>query len=156
MIRAIIILILGALMALMVYAGQMPAPQPTTSAPAIGRRIYQSFNSGYAFSYRVVDAAAPVRPCQNLPYALALFPHASRLLLSITDASGQMVAGARVRYRFVGPGRHFLEVGGFPLVDGYAAGVHGLPPGQYQIEAAIELPDNDAPVVDNFSFHTAL
>ena len=143
-------------MSLMVYGGKLSALKEMGRASSAHRSIYQTSTGEYMFSYKVVDASQAVVPCQSLPYALSLFSHSSRLMLFITDPSGNEVTDAKVRYRITAPGNSFFEVGGFPVEGGYAAGVQSMATGVYRIEAEIELPDSPIPVINNFSFHGAL
>ena len=147
---------LGIVMSLMVYGGRISQFKETGKVSPANRSIYQTSTGDYLFSYQVVDASQTIVPCQSLPYALSLFSHSSRLVLFITDPSGNEVTDAKVRYRIEAPGNSFFEVGGFFVEGGYAASVQSTATGVYRIEAEIELPDQHLPVVNNFSFHGAL
>ena len=140
----------------MVYGGRISPIKEMGKDSSAHRSIYQTSTGDYLFSYKVVDASQAVVPCQSLPYALSLFSHSSRLMLFITDPSGNEVTDAKVRYRITAPGNSFFEVGGFLVEGGYAAGIQSMVTGLYRIEAEIELPDHHMPVVNNFSFHGAL
>ena len=162
MIRALIICVLGAFMAIVVYAGQVgygrDVPEKKIEAP---KAIHESQVKGYEFSYQLVNTEGPFSFYRNIPYQLAgqplqdVFEGAPKpqLILFITDSRGHEIIDAKVKYKIVGPQKDILEAGGFPVEGGYAAGIYCTDPGTYKIEAEIELSDYKKTLVDRFAFY---
>jgi hypothetical protein len=162
MIRAVIICVLGAFMALVVYAGQVgygrDVPEKRIETP---KAIHESQVKGYEFSYQLVNTEGPFSFYRNIPYQLAgqssqdTFEGAPKpqLILFITDSLGNEIVDAKVKYKIVGPQKDILEAGGFPVKGGYAAGIYCTDPGTYKIEAEIELSDYKKTLVDRFAFY---
>lgn len=161
MVRAFIICILGAFMALVVYAGQVgygrDVPDKKIEAP---KAVHESQVKGYEFSYQLVCTEGPFSFYRNIPYQKAVQPGPGgmeeepkpQLILFITDSLGKEIIDAKVTYKIVGPQQDILEAGGFPVEGGYAAGIYCTDPGTYKIEAAIELSDYKRTLVDRFAF----
>jgi hypothetical protein len=161
MIRALIICVLGAFMAIVVYAGQVgygrDVPETKDEAP---KAIHESLVKGYEFSYQLVNTEGPFSFYRNIPYQLAEQNQENslggsqkpQLILFITDSLGNEIIDAKVKYKIVGPQKDILEAGGFPLQGGYAAGIYCTDPGTYRIEAEIELSEYKKTLVDRFAF----
>ena len=164
MIRALIICVLGAFMAIVVYAGQVgygrDVPEKSMEAP---KAVHESQVKGYEFSYQLVNTEGPFTFYRNIPYQLTEQLRQGQdvlegtpkpqLILFITDALGNEIVDAKVKYKIVGPQKDILEAGGFPVKGGYAAGIYCTDPGTYKIEAEIELSDSKKSLVDRFAFY---
>lgn len=112
-----------------------------------GAGIHESSVEGHQFTYELIDIMAKMEGQEGVDMSKVKSHH---MMVYITDPEGDIVTGAKVGFKVVGPDGSEQKVMAMAMAGGYGADVDFKAAGSYKIATKAVYADNK--LIDRFSY----